>query len=337
MDGRGKDRAPGVDGPGKGGFAGRAGPAASPRPAGRPVATYSIVARDPTGALGVAVQSHWFNVGAVVPWVEAGVGAVAVQSIPDPSHGPRALALLREGRAPDEVLGHLLADDPQAAYRQIGIVDASGRTAAHTGELCIAEAGQETREGVAVQANLMERATVWPAMLRAFEETGGDLAGRLLAALEAAEAEGGDVRGRRSAAIVVRPAPGMEGPTFDLRVEDHPDPVEELRRLVLLGRAYHELNLGDGLIAAGDVAGASAAYARATGLVPDEATGGEAPFWAGIALAGAERLDEALPYLRRAAAVDGRWARLLPRLARSRLVPDDRELLERLRRGMGAP
>ncbi|HXF73980.1 MAG TPA: DUF1028 domain-containing protein [Actinomycetota bacterium] len=301
------------------------------------MATYSIVARDGSGALGVAVQSHWFNVGAVVPWVEAGVGAVAVQSIPDPSHGPRALALLREGLAPADVLARLIGEDPQAAYRQIGIVDASGRAAAHTGELCIAEAGHETGDGVTVQANLMERPTVWPAMLRAFEGTGGDLAERLLRALEAAEAEGGDVRGRQSAAIVVRPAPGSDGPDLDLRVEDHPDPVGELRRLVLLGRAYHELNRGDALIAAGDVDGASAAYARATGLVPDGATGGEAPFWAGVALAGAGRLDEALPYLRRAAAVDGRWAGMLDRLARSRLLPDDPGLLERLRRAMEAP
>jgi uncharacterized Ntn-hydrolase superfamily protein len=303
---------------------------------GRPVATYSIVARDASGALGAAVQSHWFNVGAVVPWVETGVGAVAVQSIPDPAHGPRALGLLREGLAPEEVLSRLLEGDPEAAYRQIGIVDAAGRPAVHTGELCIPEAGHATAGAVAVQANLMDRATVWPAMLRAYEASEGDLAERLLAALEAAEREGGDVRGRQSAAIVVRPAPGGDGPAFDLRVEDHPDPVGELRRLVLLGRAYHELNRGDGLIAAGDVEAASTVYARATALVPDEATGGEAPFWAGIALAGAGRPADALPYLRRAAAVDGRWARLLPRLVRSRLLPDDPALLDELARAMGA-
>ena len=305
-------------------------------PRTRPVATYSIVARDASGALGVAVQSHWFNVGAIVPWVEAGVGAVAVQSIPEPAHGPRALALLREGIAPKEVLRRLLDGDPQTAYRQIGIVDAAGRVAVHTGERCIAEAGHATGEGVAVQANLMDRATVWPAMLRAYEASQADLAERLLVALEAAEAQGGDLRGRQSAAIVVRPAPGGDGPGFDLRVEDHPEPVDELRRLVLLGRAYHELNRGDALIAAGDVDAASAAYARATALVPDEATGGEAPFWAGVALAGAGRREDALPYLRRAAAVDGRWARLLPRLVKSRLLPDDPALLEELARAMAA-
>lgn len=300
------------------------------------MATYSIVARDASGTLGAAVQSHWFNVGAVVPWVEAGVGAVAVQSIPDPTHGPRALALLREGLDPGDALGRLLEGDPEAEYRQLGIVDAAGRAAAHTGALCIAEAGHVTGQGVAVQANLMNRATVWPAMLRAYEGAEADLAERLLAALEAAEAEGGDVRGRQSAAIIVRPPAGRDDPTFDLRVEDHPDPIGELRRLVLLGRAYHELNRGDGLIAAGDVGAASAAYARATALVPDEATGGEAPFWAGVALAGAGRREDALPYLRRAAAVDGRWARLLPRLVRSRLLPDDPALLEELARAMGA-
>lgn len=302
---------------------------------GRLLATYSIVARDPSGALGVAVQSHWFNVGAVVPWVEAGVGAVAVQSIPDPAHGPRALELLRGGVAPEEALRRILAEDPERAYRQLGIVDAAGRAAAHTGELCIAEAGHVVAEGVAAQANLMERATVWGAMLGAFEAAEGDLAQRLLAALEAAEGEGGDLRGRQSAAIVVRPASGSDGPSFDLRVEDHPDPVGELRRLVLLGRAYHELNRGDRAIAAGDVDAAAAAYARATELVPDDATGGEAPFWAGLALAGAGRLDEGLPYLRRAGTVDGRWAELLPRLVRSKLAPDDPELLGEIRRALG--
>jgi uncharacterized Ntn-hydrolase superfamily protein len=314
----------------------RRGAPPSARGAARPVATYSIVARDASGALGVAVQSHWFNVGAIVPWVEPGVGAVAIQSIPELSHGPRALALLREGRTPEEVLERLLADDAERAYRQIGIVDAAGRTAVHSGELCIPEAGHARGDAVAAQANLMDRATVWPAMLHAYEASGGDLAERLLAALEAAEREGGDVRGRRSAAIVVRPAPGGDGPAFDLRVEDHADPVGELRRLVLLGRAYHELNRGDALIAAGDVEAASAAYARATALVPDEATGGEAPFWAGIALAGAGRIEEGLPYLRRAGAVDGRWARLLPRLVRSRLLPDDPGLLDAVGRALGA-
>ncbi len=289
------------------------------------------MARDEAGTLGAAVQSHWFNVGAVVPWVEAGIGAVAVQSIPDPSHGPLALALLREGASADAVLSRLLEGDPQTPYRQIGIVDSFGRTATHTGPLCIAEAGHAIGEAVTVQANLMERPTVWSAMLRAFEGAAGDLAERLLAALEAAEAEGGDVRGRQSAAVVVRPAPGSEDPAFDLRVEDHPGPVSELRRLLLLARAYHELNRGDSLIAGGDVEAASAAYARATARVPDGATGGEAPFWAGVALAGAGHVDEALPYLRRAAAVDRRWQELLPRLVRSQLLPDDPQLLDRLR------
>jgi uncharacterized Ntn-hydrolase superfamily protein len=295
----------------------------------RPITTYSIVARDGTGAFGVGVQSHWFNVGAVVPWMEAGVGAVAVQSISDPWSGMKALDLLRSGVGAAAALESLLAGDEQAAYRQIAIVDADGVVATHTGDLCIAEAGHVVGDGFSAQANLMDRATVWSAMAEAFVQAEGDLAERLLTALEAAEADGGDVRGRQSAALVVVPARRFDGPAFDLRVEDAPDPLGELRRLVSLQRAYLQLNRGDAMMAAGDLDAALAAYEAATQIVPDSATDGEAAFWTGVTFAGNGRFDEAVPYLSRAAVFGQRWRKLLPRLVRSDMFPDDAVLLER--------
>lgn len=300
----------------------------------RPVATYSIVARDAAGALGVAVQSHWFNVGAVVPWVEAGAGAVAVQSISDPATGGRALGLLRSGEGAAAVLAGLLEGDADAAYRQISVMDVYGLVATHTGALCIGEAGHETGEGFSAQANLMDRPTVWHAMADAFASSEGDLAARLLAALEGAEAEGGDVRGRQSAALVVVPAAGDGGPSFDLRVEDAPDPIGELRRLVTLQRVYLELNRGDAMMSRGEFDGALAAYEAASRMVPDSATGGEAAFWVGVAFATTGRVDEAASFLARAAGFGDRWARLLPRLVRSRMFPEDEALLRRLLEAM---
>lgn len=296
----------------------------------RPVSTYSVVARDASGALGVAVQSHWFNVGAVVPWVERGAGAVAVQSISDPASGAAALAQLRSGQRAEVVLGTILEGDADAGYRQLAVVDAGGSVATHTGDLCIAEAGHRTGEGFSVQANLMDRPSVWPAMADAFASSEGDLATRLVAALEAAEREGGDVRGRQSAALVVVPADERDVGGFDLRVEDAPDPVGELRRLVSLQRAYIELNRADALMARGAFEEALAAYGSASEMVPDSATDGEAAFWVGVAFATTGRVEEAASFLARAAVFGDRWARLLPRLVRSKMLPDDDELLRRL-------
>jgi uncharacterized Ntn-hydrolase superfamily protein len=301
----------------------------------RPVATYSIVARDSTtGQLGVAVQSHWFSVGPIVPWAEAGVGAVATQSLVDPAYGPLGLEMMALGKSAPEALTALRAADGDAAVRQVAMVDAAGRVAAHTGSLAIAAAGHQMGRQYSVQANLMERDTVWPAMARAYETSGGDLAERLLAALEAAEAEGGDIRGRQSAAILVVSGQATGQPwvdrLFDLRVEDHPTPVAELRRLVLLSRAYQKLNEGDEHLADDDMDGAMAAYRAATDLVPDSATGGEAPFWVGVTLAAEGQVEAALPWLRRAGAKHERWADLLPRLPASGLLPVSDQTLARL-------
>ncbi|MEM1042374.1 MAG: DUF1028 domain-containing protein [Bacteroidota bacterium] len=299
-------------------------PADTPR---RPVATYSIVAHDAeTGQLGVAVQSHWFSVGAVVPWAEPGVGAVATQSFVDPAYGPRGLELMRTGSSAEEALAALVSADAGRAVRQVAFVDAEGRVAVHTGSRAIAAAGHRTGDGYAVQANLMENDTVWDAMAEAYEASTGDLAERLLAALEAAQAEGGDLRGQQSAALLVTRAEPTGKPwadrLFDLRVEDHPAPVAELQRLVGLQRAYQKLNEGDEHVTEGDIEAAMASYSAAMALAPDEANNGESAFWVGITLAGVGRVDEAVPYLARAYRQDVRWAMLVPRLPAAGLLPE---------------
>jgi uncharacterized Ntn-hydrolase superfamily protein len=295
----------------------------------RPVHTYSIVAHDPaTGDFGVAVQSHWFSVGSVVSWAEAGVGAVATQSFAEISYGPLGLELMRAGKTASQALAALLAADPHPEVRQVAMVDRHGGVATHTGAKCIAAAGHRQGEHYSVQANLMEKSTVWDAMATAYEATGGDLAERLLAALEAAEAEGGDVRGRQSAALLVVPGASEGAPwrerKVDLRVEDHPAPLGELRRLLDVHRAYQHMNHGDELLAAGDVDGALGAYAAAAGLQPDNV---EIRYWQAVTAAGAGRLDEALPIFREVFARERRWHVLTPRLRAAGLLPDDPEML----------
>ena len=298
----------------------------------RPVHTYSIVARDPaTGELGVAVQSHWFSVGSTVPWAEAGVGAVATQSFVDPSYGKLGRDLMRAGRsAPDARKGLLVADDGREV-RQVAMVDAEGRVVAHTGAKCILAAGHHVGVGFSVQANLMRNDRVWPAMARAFEGAKGSLAERMLAALEAAEAVGGDIRGKQSAAILVVSGKPTGKPwldrLYDLRVEDSPAPLPELRRLVKLQTAYNLMNDGDLAVERKDDAGALKAYAAAGALVPDNA---EMVFWHAVALVNMKRVDEALPLFRKVFKMDPAWAELTPRLPKAGLLPDDPKLLERI-------
>jgi uncharacterized Ntn-hydrolase superfamily protein len=299
----------------------------------RPLHTFSIVARDPaTGQLGVAVQSHWFSVGSLVPWAEAGVGAVATQSIVEPSYGPLGLDLMRSGKSAPEALKALLAADSGADVRQVAMVDAHGGAAAHTGEHCIAMAGHMVGKGYTTEANLMEKETVWPAMARAYEAAKGDLTDRLLAALEAAQAEGGDIRGKQSAAILVVAGASTGRPwadrIVDLRVEDSADPIGELKRLVHLSRAYRLMDEGDNRFAAQDIAGAIKAYGTAEAMVPDNI---EMVFWHAVTLVNAKRIDEALPLFRKVfadRAQGAKWAALVPRLPRSKMLPDDPKVIE---------
>jgi uncharacterized Ntn-hydrolase superfamily protein len=298
----------------------------------RPVHTFSIAARDPrTGEMGVAVQSHWFSVGSIVSWAEAGVGAIATQSFVDPAYGRDGLELMRGGRAAPDALKSLIARDEGRDVRQVAMVDARGRVAAHTGAKCIEAAGHHTGADYSVQANMMSNARVWPAMSRAFETTRGDLAERMLAALDAAQRAGGDIRGRQSASLVVVKAQSTGKPwadrIFDLRVDDHPEPLAELRRLVRLQRAYNHMNAGDLAVEHKDNEGALREYSAAERLVPDNL---EMAYWHAIALVNMNRLDEALPIFRRVFAADPNWRTLTTRLPRVGILPDDPQLLRRI-------
>jgi uncharacterized Ntn-hydrolase superfamily protein len=258
--------------------------------------TYSIVARDPaTGELGVAVQSHFFSVGSICPWAEPGAGAVATQSMAEPSYGPRGLELMASGRPAEEALALLLADDDGRDTRQIGFVDPNGSVGVHTGERCIAEAGHLVGDGWTVQANMMRDKGVPEAMAAAFADATGSLAVRMLAALDAAEVAGGDIRGRQSAALLVAPAEGMRWQrTFDVRVDDHPEPLVELRRLVDLHRSYLE------------------------GIPIND----ELRFWQGVLLASSGKLEEARAMLAPVFAAWDGWVLLLQRLPAAGLAEE---------------
>jgi len=294
--------------------------------------TYSIVARDlETGQMGVAVQSHFFCVGPVVAWAEAGVGAVATQAFVDVSYGLRGLELMRGGATAGRALGALVLGDNEAETRQAGIVDAMGRVSAHTGERCIAEAGDRQGEGVSVQANMMLKATVPDVMLAAYESADGDLAERLLAALDAAESEGGDIRGKQSAAMVIVKGRASDKPwsdrLVDLRVDDHAEPVPELRRLLELRRAYDAVERAEQAGLEGDWEAAAAEYAKAETSIGDNV---EASFWAGAALAAAGREDEGRELLAKSFARHEGWRELLRRLPAAGLFPDDPALMARV-------
>jgi uncharacterized Ntn-hydrolase superfamily protein len=294
-------------------------------------ATYSIIARDPeTGQIGAAVQSHWFSVKNVI-WVEPGVGAVATQSLSDYAYGPAGLELLRLGRTAEKALAGLLESDTAPWYRQVAILDFDGDIVAHTGDKCIAAAGHLVGEDWSVHANLMANDGVPEAMARAFEEGPGDLAERLMLALEAAQAAGGDIRGQQSTAMLVA-APRATGRPwadflFDLRVDDHAEPVKEMRRILEVARAYDAMNEGDLAIERGDFSAAEAAYGRAAELAPGNA---EVLFWFGISLANAGEVDRALGVLAEAYEIFPAFRELPARLVEPELLEGDPELVERL-------
>ncbi len=290
--------------------------------------TYSIVARDAeTGELGVAVQSHWFAVGAVVTWARPGVGAVATQAIAEIAHGPRIVSLLDAGADAPKALADSLAVDPGASVRQVAAVDANGGVAAHTGPDCIPFAGHATGQEVSCQANMMASETVWPAMLAAYEGAKGTLAARLLAALDAAEAEGGDVRGRQSAAILVVPARGEPWETVvSLRVDDDPEPLAELRRLLRLHEAYEVAEQADSLVGEGRHGEAARLYRQASELAPESA---ELRFWAGLGLAQAGELDAGVGLVRDVIGPEPQWRELLDRLS-AEIAPAASAVRERL-------
>jgi uncharacterized Ntn-hydrolase superfamily protein len=287
----------------------------------------------------VAVQSHYFCVGGIVAWAEAGVGAVATQSFVEVTYGPLGLALMRAGKSASQALHSLLVGDPQREGRQVGMVDTRGNVATHTGSQAIQAAGHRQGKHYSAQANLMLKDTVWNAMGEAYEGSKGDLAERLLAALDAAEAEGGDIRGKQSAALLVvggeRTGNAWAGRLFDLRVDDHPQPLPELRRLVRLARAYR---LEDELEAA--LMTPSTPKEEVDRLVQAGREGGEALlriegnpellYWQAVALVTAHRMDEALPIFQRVFAVDSAWRDLVPRMVDGGLLPRDEATIKRI-------
>lgn len=292
--------------------------------------TYSIVARDEaTGQLGVAVQSHWFNVGFLCPWVEAGVGAVATQSSVKVSYGPKGLELLRAGKSAQEALIALLAEDEGRENRQVAIVDAHGNVAVHTGTRCITKAGHVAGNGFSVQANMMKEASVWSAMAEAFQNAKGDLAERMLAALQAAQAQGGDIRGKQSAAMLVADGIRSEEPyehmLLDLRVDDHPEPLVELERLLHIQRAYEHMNKGDEFLVKNEMAEAMKQYSMGADLAP---TIDELPFWQAVTMAINGHLQEALPIFHSVFSKNRDWAETLRRLPAAGFFPNDKEMLD---------
>ncbi|GAB4328601.1 MAG: hypothetical protein Kow0037_03060 [Calditrichia bacterium] len=297
--------------------------------------TYSIVAVDSvTGEIGAAVQSHWFSVGSLVIWAEAGVGAVATQSFVNPMFGPEGLRLMREGKSAPEALKTLVEKDEGRDFRQVAMIDHTGRSAAFTGLKCIAEAGHRFGPYYSVQANMMLNATVWSAMEEAFLNSRAPLAERLLAALEAAEKEGGDIRGRQSAAIlVVRPKSTgkvWQDVLVDLRVEDHPEPVKELSRLLKVHRAYEHMNAGDLAVENGDEQKALKEYGMAMKLQPDNL---EMKYWTAVSLVNMGNVNDALPLFQSVFQADNNWRLLTPRLVPNGLLktkPGDLEKIVNL-------
>jgi len=288
--------------------------------------TYSIVARDQkTGEFGVAVQSHYFQVSPAVPWALAGVGAVATQSRVNVSYGPLGLELLQAGFTAEQALKALTSGDPLAEVRQCAIVDANGGVSAHTGAKCVPAAGHHVGDGFSCQANLMEKDTVWVAMAEAFTSTDAPLAERMMAALEAAEAEGGDIRGKQSAAmLVVTGSPKgrfWEDRIIDLRVEDAPEPLPELRRLLRIRRAYMALSEADRLSESGDRTAAEAKSAEAIRIAPEMV---EIRFWTGLDMAMAGDMDGGCRLMAEVVREKGvRWMETLRRLAMVDRVPAD--------------
>ncbi|GMU94670.1 MULTISPECIES: DUF1028 domain-containing protein [Ignavibacterium] len=294
--------------------------------------TYSIVARDPqTGEMGVAVQSHWFSVGSIVSWGEAGVGVIATQSFVNPSFGQRGLEMLKQGMTAQEVVDLLIASDEGRDFRQLAIVDAKGNSAAYTGSKCIAEAGHIVGDNYSVQANLMLSNLVWSEMSKAFESTDGPLAERLVAALEAAENVGGDIRGKQSAAILVvkGEATGKlwEDRYIDLRVEDHPDPISEIKRLLKVFRAYEHMNNGDLAVEKNDMKLAMEHYSAAMKMFPENL---EMKYWTAVTLVNTGQIDNALPLFKEIFAADDNWKKLTPRLIKNGMLNADESTLQKI-------
>jgi uncharacterized Ntn-hydrolase superfamily protein len=294
--------------------------------------TFSIVARDPdTGEMGVAVQSHWFSVGTIVTWAEAGVGAIATQSFVNVSFGPRGLEMLKKGMTAQEVVDSLLASDEGREFRQLAIIDSKENAASFTGKKCVQPAGNIVGDNFSCQANLMINDKVWPAMADAFKDTKGPLAERMMAALEAGQKAGGDIRGKQSAAMLVVRGKSTgkvwKDRLIDLRVDDSPEPIKELKRLLKVHRAYDHMNAGDLAVEKGDMKLALKEYSTAEKMFPDNA---EMKYWHAVTLANNGKVDEALPIFREVFNMNENWRVLTPRLISPGLLTVDKKELKRI-------
>ena len=298
----------------------------------RIVHTYSIVAYDKeNNQMGVAVQSHYFGVGAIVTWAEPGVGVVATQSIVEVSYGPLGLSLMKAGKSAQQTLKGLLSADNTPEVRQVAMVDANGIIASHTGDKCIAEAGYKIGNGYSAQANIMLKNTVWDKMGEAYENTSGDLADRLLAALDAAQKEGGDLRGKQSAALMIvtiDPTGNvyLDRP-YNLRVEDNPEPLKELRRLVYIAKAYNHVSIGDDYLAENHYDKALEEYKIGMEMLPDNV---ELRFWYATTLVLVDKLEESLKEFKWVFKREPIWKKLVQRLADSGFLPDDKKIIKKI-------
>ncbi len=296
------------------------------------VNTYSIIAVDSTtGDIGAAVQSHWFSVGSNVIWAEAGIGAVATQSLINPEFGPKGLQLMKSGKSVSEAIDILIKGDEGRDYRQVALIDAQGNSSVFTGSKCIPEAGHIHGKYFSVQANLMLRNTVWQAMENAFKKTEAPLAERLVVALEAAEAEGGDLRGKQSAALLVVRGKSTgqvwKDRSIDLRVEDHPNPLKELKRLLKIHRAYQHMNAGDLAIEKGDEQTALREYRMAENMLPERL---EVKYWHAVSLVNIGQIEQALPMFQEIFRKDENWKVLTPRLIKPGILIVEHNELEKI-------
>lgn len=294
--------------------------------------TFSIVARDEaTGDLGVAVQSHWFSVGSVVSWAEAGVGAVATQSLVNVSLGRKGLDLMKQGKTAQQAMDILLAEDDGREFRQVAMVDINGNVAVHTGSKCIADAGHVKGDNYSVQANMMLNKTVWPAMSQAFEAAKGPLAERMVAALRAAQDAGGDIRGQQSAAILVVKGKATgniwQDRMIDLRVEDHDNAVDEIARVLRVYRAYEHMNEGDLAIEHGDEKKALEEYGAAQNMFPENI---EMRYWSAVSLVNIGKTEEALPMFKKIFSEDPNWIELTRRIYMNAMLDTDEATLNRI-------
>jgi len=297
------------------------------------VHTYSIVAKDKkTGEMAVAVQSHWFSVGTIVSWGQSGVGVVATQSFVNPAFGPDGLKLLKEGKDAKQAVDILTEGDEGRDFRQLAVLDNEGVVSAYTGKKCIKSAGHIVGDNFSVQANMMLNEEVVPAMAKAFEKNANlPFAERIIKVLKAAEKAGGDIRGRQSAALIVvgpDPAPHpWQDKKIDIRVDDHPEPLDELQRILQVHRAYEHMNRGDLAVDTGDMKTALKEYGAAEQMFPDNL---EMKYWKAVALANNQRLSEALPIFSEVFSADENWRELTRRLPDSGLLNLGKEQLKNI-------